>query len=159
MYFPRVIRLDASDERVYEPPARPGEWAVPGAFAFLDLDSERLDGKQREAFRHGFLGTETFGWSTLVEVEEISEADYAAAIERLAMHLLQNFGAPNLDAARTAAREEAAFAEGICGHPRLTLLALERQIGTDGIEESFRVVKPPSGLDHARIKIWTVEDE
>lgn len=159
MYFPRVIRLDDSDVRVYETPARPGEWAVPGAFAFLDLDLERLDGKMREAFRRGFLGTESFGWSTLVQVDEIGDAEYAAVIERLAAHFMQRYGAPNLDAARVAAAEEAAFAASICGHPVHTMLMLEREVGEEGISENFRVVQAADPLDHGRVKVWTVADE
>lgn len=159
MYFPRAIRLDDSDVRVYETPARPGEWAVPGAFAFLDLDLDRLDGKTREAFHRGFLGTESFGWSTLVQVDEIGEAEYAAVIERLAAHLMQRYGAPDLDAARVAAAEEAAFAASICNHPAHTMLMLEREVGEEGISENFRVVQATDPLDHGRVKVWTVVDE
>jgi len=159
MLFPRVVRLDPSDERVYEVAARPGEWAVPGAFAFLDADVERLEGKARQAFRSGFLGTETFGWSTLVQVDEISLYEYLQVIERLAAHFVERYGAPSLEAARAAAQEEAEFAASVCDHPRHTLLALERTLGAEGIEESFRVVRPPSGLDHERVKIWTITED
>lgn len=159
MQFPRVIRLDDSDERVYEIPAHPGEWAVSGAFAFLGLDLDRIGGKTREALRHGFLGTESFGWSTLVKVDEISETEYAAVIERLAAHFLQHYGAPDLETARTAAQEEAAFAASICKHPIHTLLSVERDLGEEGVVEHFRVVRTPDPLDHERLKIWTIVDE
>ncbi len=159
MLFPRVVRLDASDERIYEVAALPGEWAVPGAFAFLDVDTATLSGKARQAFRSGFLGTETFGWSTLVQIDEISVFEYLAVIERLAAHFVEKYGAPNLEAARMAAQEEAEFAASVCNHPRHTLLALERAVGAEGIEESFRVVQPPSGLDHEHVKLWTVEED
>jgi hypothetical protein len=159
MLFPRVIRLDASDERVYETPARPGEWAVPGAFAFIEIDTDNLTGKARESFRHGFLGTESFGWSTLVQVDEIGIVDYLAVIERLAAHFVQRYGAPNLDVARDVAQEEAEFAASICNHPRNTLLALVRESGEEGIIESFRVVQPPNGLDHDRVKIWAMAED
>ena len=159
MNFPRVIRLDDSDERVYETPARPGEWAVSGAFAFLDLEIDRLGGKARQAFHHGFLGTESFGWSTLVQVDEIADAEYAAVIERLAAHLVQQYGAPNLEAARVAAAEEAVFAASFCNHPLHTLLTLEREVGEDGIAENFRVIQAPDPLDHERVKVWTMVDE
>jgi hypothetical protein len=159
MLFPRVVRLDESDERVYETAAAPGEWAVPGAFVFLDVDIAQANGKLREAFRHGFLGTESFGWSTLVQVEEIALAEYAAVVERLAQHLMQRFNAPNLDAAKEMAQEEAAFAVSICEHPRHTLLAIDRLVGEEGIEENFRVVRPPSGLDHEKVRIWKMEEE
>lgn len=159
MLFPRVVRLDGSDERVYEVSARPGEWAVPGAFAFLHVDTANLAGKAQQAFRSGFLGTESFGWSTLVQIDEISVFDYLAVIERLAAHFVDKYGAPSLDAARSAAQDEAEFAASVCDHPLHTLLALERTLGEEGIEESFRVVPPPSGLDHGRIKLWTVADD
>ena len=159
MYFPRVVRLDDSDTRVYDAPSRPGEWAVPGAFAFLGADIDRADTKTREAFRHGFLGTESFGWSTLVQVDEISIFDYLALIDRLAAHFVERYGAPDLDAARAAAQEEAEFAASICNHPLHTLLAVRREIGEDGVVENFRVVRAPDGLDHERIKLWTVEED
>src|SRR5690349_15184917 len=104
MLFPRVIRLDDSDERVYPVVSRPGEWAVPGAFAFLDANLEAFDAKGREAFRHGFLGTETFGWSTLVQVDEMNIVEYLALIDRLAAHFVERYGAPNLAVARDAAQ-------------------------------------------------------
>ncbi|MFQ5763830.1 MAG: DUF6505 family protein, partial [Rhodospirillales bacterium] len=68
MRFPRTIRLDESDRRVFERAAEPGEWAIPGTFVFADADPATLSGKARQAFAHGFLGLESFGWSTLVEV-------------------------------------------------------------------------------------------
>ena len=159
MYFPRVVRLDDSDARIYRSAARAGEWAVPGAFAFLEVDLEQADGPVREAFRRGFLGTESFGWSTLVQVEEISLYEYTAVIERLAGHFVERHGAPDLPAARAVAQEEAEFAASICDHPRHTLLAVERELGPEGIVENFRVVRPPSGLDHENLKIWTIEDD
>jgi hypothetical protein len=32
--LPRTLRLDPSDTLIYDPAAAPGEWAVPGGFAF-----------------------------------------------------------------------------------------------------------------------------
>lgn len=159
MLFPRVVRLDESDVRVYDVAARPGEWAVPGAFAFLDVDTTKLTGKAQQAFRSGFMGTESFGWSTLVRIDEISVFDYLAVIERLAAHFVEKYGAPSVEAARAAAQDEADFAASVCNHPPHTLLALERVVGVEGIEESFRVVQPPSGLDHERVKLWKMEDD
>lgn len=159
MLFPRAVRLDDSDERVFETAAAAGEWAVPGAFLFLDVDMSQASGKLREAFRHGFLGTESFGWSTLVQVEEMALAEYATVIERLAQHFVQRLNAPSIDAAREMAQEEAAFAVSICEHPRHTLLAVDRILGEEGIEENFRVVRPPSGLDHEKIRLWKIVED
>src|SRR5690349_5168772 len=71
----RTIRLDGSDRFVFERAAEAGEWAVSGAFAFAHVDIAKLAGKARSAFRSGFLGIESLGWSTLVEVVEASEAE------------------------------------------------------------------------------------
>ena len=68
----RTIRLDPSDTFVFERAAEPGEWAVPGGFAFATMDVARLEGKKRAAFRSGFLGIDSLGWSTLLQVVEAS---------------------------------------------------------------------------------------
>ena len=68
----RTIRLDTSDAFVFEKAAEPGEWAVSGAFAFWNQETS-LEGKARSAFRSGFLGVSTLGWSTLVQIVEASD--------------------------------------------------------------------------------------
>ncbi len=50
MKFLRAIRLDDSDTHVYEQASEPGEWAVPGSFAFLNTEPQSLQGKQLQAF-------------------------------------------------------------------------------------------------------------
>jgi hypothetical protein len=155
MRFPRTIRLDGSDERVFAAAAAPGEWASSGGFVFADHDPAQLAGKERQAFIHGFLGTDSFGWSTLVCVAEIAFADYEQVIERLARHLLAEFGAPDIDAARNAAREEAEFAASLCTHRINTLLAVERSWGPQGIVERFRTIEAPRETPHATI--WKIE--
>ena len=63
----RTIALDPSDTFVFDVAAEPGEWAVSGAFRFWDHDAARLEGKARAAFRGGFLGVQSWGWSTLAQ--------------------------------------------------------------------------------------------
>jgi Family of unknown function (DUF6505) len=160
MKFPRCVRLDGSDQLVFAKAAPPGEWAVPGGLVFDGCDPDALDRKNRLAFHSGWLGTESFGWSTLAEVAEITEAEFFQAVERLARHFVETLGAPDLTAALPVARDEADYAAGLCEHPPHTLLALEREIGPDGIVERFRVIVPERAKDHA--KIWDVvpdEDE
>ena len=70
----RTIRLDASDTFVFDAAAEPGEWAVSGAFVFWDKDPATLGAKKRAAFRGGFLGVNSLGWSTLVQIVETTEA-------------------------------------------------------------------------------------
>ncbi|HXW24511.1 MAG TPA: DUF6505 family protein [Xanthobacteraceae bacterium] len=141
----RTIRLDPSDTFVFERAAEPGEWAVPGGFAFFDADPATLDGKARVAFRSGFLGVASLGFSTLVQIVEASEADRAAAIETLAAQLVARFGAPDLAAARRAATEEFDFAASLTDHPPDTLVAMHRVQADGAIRETFRTLKPRGG--------------
>jgi hypothetical protein len=151
MRMPRTIRLDASDERVFARAAAPEEWAVSGAFAFADLPPEALTGKTAQAFARGFLGTRSFGWSTLVAVAEIGPDELGAVVEALAHHFVECYGAPSVEAARPAARAEAEFASGLCAHRLNTLLTVERELGQGGIVERFRAIEPGRGGAHARI--------
>ena len=138
----RTIRLDLSDTFVFERAAEPGEWAVSGAFAFWNTDVTKLEGKGRSAFRGAFLGVETIGWSTLVQIVEASAADRAALVERLAQQLVAHFGAPDIAAARAAAEEEVAFAESLCNHPADTLIAVHRGFENGEVREAFRTLHP-----------------
>jgi hypothetical protein len=146
----RTIRLDASDTFVFERVAEPGEWAVPGAFVFAHQNVQALDGKQRAAFRSGFIGVETLGWSTLAQVVEATDADRACALEILAQRLVAHFGAPDLPTARAAAEEEIAFTASLSEHPKGMLVALSRQYEGGAIRESFRTLTPAVGLAPAR---------
>jgi hypothetical protein len=141
----RTIRLDPSDTFVFERAAEPGEWAVSGAFVFSETDPARLQGKARAAFRSGFLGTASLGWSTLVQVVQASDRDRAAVVETLARRLLENFGAPDLAAARAAAEEEIEFAVSLCDHPHDTLIAVHRALDGGEIRETFRTLRPKVG--------------
>jgi phenylpyruvate tautomerase PptA (4-oxalocrotonate tautomerase family) len=138
----RTIRLDPSDTFVFERAAEPGEWAVSGAFAFWNQDTEKLAGKARSAFRGAFLGVESLGWSTLVQIVEASEADRAAVVETLTRHLVAQFGAPDVATARAAAQEEVAFAASLCGHPAGTLIAVHRTFENGEVREAFRTLHP-----------------
>src|SRR3954452_5225985 len=90
--LPRTIRLDPSDTFVFDRAAEPGEWAVSGAFVFWNRNLEILSQKQRVALRSGFLGIESFGWSTLAIVTEATEADRQGVVERVAGGLVGEFG-------------------------------------------------------------------
>ncbi len=141
----RTIRLDPSDTFVFERAAEPGEWAVCGTFAFWDEEPETLKGKRRTAFRSGFLGVQSLGWSTLVQIVEAKDEDRAAVIDALAQQLVENFGAPDLETARQAADEEVTFAESLCDHPKDTLVAIHRTTEDGAIREAFRTLQPRGG--------------
>ena len=138
----RTIQLDPSDRFVFERAAEPGEWAVPGSFRFWDCDPGLLSGKPRIAFRSGFLGLGSFGCSTLAVVVNASEAEREAAIASLAKFLHTEHGAPSLEAAAAAAREEIAFAASLCDHREQTLIALHRSVEDGAVRERFRTVRP-----------------
>lgn len=138
--LPRTIRLDPSDTFVFARAAEPGEWAVSGAFRFFGVDVASLAGKERQAFRAGFLGIESFGWSTLVVVTEATEDERAAAIDRLARQLVAHCGAPDTETARAAAAEEIAFAQSLCDHPPNTLIGVHRTGEGAGVREAFRTL-------------------
>jgi hypothetical protein len=141
----RTIRLDPSDTFVFEKAAQPGEWAVPGAFAFVHDKIAMLEGKARAAFRSGFLGIDSLGWSTLVQVVEASDEQRAAAVELLAQRLVEHFGAPDLATARPAAEEEIAFAASLSDHPKGMLAAISRRSEDGAIREAFRTLTPSIG--------------
>jgi Family of unknown function (DUF6505) len=146
----RTIRLDPSDTFIFDPAAEPGEWAVSGAFAFWSGDPAALQGKARSAFRGGFLGVQSLGWSTLVQIVEASEADRAKLVELLALRLVERFGAPDIASARAAAEEEVAFAASLCSEPQDTLIAVHRSYENGEVRESFRTLKPRNGPKPAR---------
>ena len=153
----RTIRLDPSDTFVYERAAEPGEWAVPGSFAFAGTDVASLTGKARVAFRSGFLGIDSLGWSTLVQVVEAGEEDRAAAVELLARRLVERFGAPDLATARTAAEEEITFAASLSDHAEGMVIALARKHESGDIREAFRTLAPGAAAKPHRVLAFVEE--
>jgi hypothetical protein len=156
----RTITLDPSDTFVFDLAAGPGEWAVSGAFRFCDQDPTKLSGKARAAFRSGFLGVQSWGWSTLAQIVPATEADWRALIELLARQLVDRFGAPDHATARTAAEEEVAFVQSLCTHPVSSLIAVHRSAGDGEVREAFRrlQLRKPQGHGKA-FSFMEVEDD
>ena len=146
----RTIRLDPSDTFVFEKAAEPGEWAVSGAFVFWTADPATLEGKARTAFRSGFLGLGSLGWSTLVQIVDATADDRLAAIDLLAKQLVAHFGAPSIAEATAAAEEEVAFAESLCTQPKDMLVAVHRSTQDGEVREQFRTLRPRNGEKPAR---------
>ena len=73
-----------------------------------------------------------------MQIVEASEDDRLAAIDRLAKHLVAEFGAPSVADAVAAAEEEIAFAASLCDHPLDTLIAVHRTFEEGEIREAFR---------------------
>ena len=156
----RTIALDPSDTFVFDVPAVPGEWAVSGAFRFCDQDPATLGGKARVAFRSGFLGVQSWGWSTLVQIVPATETDCRVLIELLARQLIDRFGAPDPATARTAAEEEVAFVQSLCAHPISSLIAVHRSVSDGEVRESFRRLQLREGQGHGKaFSFMEVEDD
>ena len=156
----RTIALDPSDTFVFDVPAEPGDWAVSGAFRFCDRDPAVLTGKDRAAFRSGFLGVQSWGWSTLVQIVHATEDDRRTLRELLARQLVERFGAPDLEAARLAAEEEVAFVQSLCTHPISTLIAVHRAASNGEVRESFRRLQLKEGQGHGKaFSFMEVEDD
>ena len=157
----RTIALDPSDTFVFDAAAEPGDWAVSGAFRFYDRDPAILLGKDRAAFRGGFLGVQSWGWSTLVQIVPATEEDRRAVVELLAKQLVDKFGAPDLATARPAAEEEVAFAEQLCTHPISSLIAVHRAVEGGEVRESFRRLQLREGQErHGKaFSFMEIEDD
>lgn len=156
----RTIALDLSDTFVFDVSAEPGDWAVSGAFRFCDRDPAKLSGKDRSAFRSGFLGVQSWGWSTLAQIVHASEDDRRTLVELLATQLVERFGAPDLATARLAAEEEVGFAQSLCTHPISALIAVHRSTGDGEVRESFRRLQLREGQRHGKaFSFMEVEDD
>jgi hypothetical protein len=153
--LPRAIRLDPSDTFVFDRAAEPGEWVVSGVFMFNGHDVRALEAKERVAFRSGWLGVQSFGWSTLAIVTEIAPDEHETALEALASRIHQVFDAPSMEAARSAAEEELAFAASLCEHPLNTLLAVQRTLEDGEIRERFRTISPREDFAQGGFKVFS----
>jgi hypothetical protein len=146
----RTIALDPSDTFVFDVPAVPGEWAVSGAFRFCDRDPAKLTGKARAAFRSGFLGVQSWGWSTLAQIVPATQDDCRALIELLAGQLVDRFGAPDIATAAAAAEEEVAFVQSLCIRPISSLIAVHRSVSEGEVHETFRRLQLRAGQGHGK---------
>ena len=86
----RTIRLDPSDSFVFPRAAEPGEWAVTGSFLFWGRDPATLTGKERAAFRAGFVGVDSLGFSTLVVAQPIHPEERRAAVDAYEKQILSD---------------------------------------------------------------------
>ncbi len=156
----RTIALDPSDTFVFDVAAEPGEWAVSGTFRFCDRDPQKLDGKQRSALRSGFLGVQSWGWSTLAQIVPATGQDRHTLVELLAARLVERLGAPDLATARLAAEDEVAFVQSLCTPPVSTLIAVHRSASDGQVREAFRRLQLREGRRHGKaFSFMEIEDE
>jgi len=152
----QTIRFDVSDTHVFEQAAEPGEFAVPGGFWFSQFDRNDIEGKRKQAFANGFLSLETFGFSTLTSIVEVSEDKIADVVCLLARRLISDFGAPDKASAKEVAGQELSFVLELCEDvPVNSIFALSREFDAKSeIREQFRIIEPPKEQVHARV--WEV---
>lgn len=155
----RTIRFDDTDGHVFGIAAAPDEWAISGAFAFTNVDPDELTGKERQKFRNGWLGLDSLARATFVAVADADADDFDACCARLATFLHEQFGAPDMDAAREAAEAEIQYAVEFCRDvPINTLFTVLREFDDEGaIHEEYRIVQAPSGPAHTRI--WDIVED
>ena len=160
MKLARTIRFDASDEHVFAHAADEGEWAISGSFSFAHITDQQLNGKTKQAFANGFLAVPSFGYSTLVSVATASDADIAQLRSALVDHFISVYGAPDAQAAGSAADEEISFMAEICyEHKTGTLLSLQRSLTDEGIKEQFRALAKADSCAEQKIGQIVEEDE
>src|SRR5206468_3958782 len=70
--------------------------------------------------------------------------------ETLAARLIERFGAPDIETARSAAAEEVAFAASLAEHPPDTLIAMHRTHQDGETRETFRTLRPRAGAKPLR---------
>jgi hypothetical protein len=151
----RTIHFDESDTRIFEIHAETGEWAISGGFEFSNWEPDDLTGKKRQAFANGWLGLSTFGRATFVAVAQIEEHELERLAEALAAHFVHYYGAPGIEAALPAAREELAYMAELCDdHDPNTLLVVTRELTDAGVKEQFRHIQPREAeLDQVAVHV------
>ena len=158
MKFAKTIRFDKSDLNIFPLASEEGELAVVGTFNFYNLKQQDLNGKIKQAFSNGFMGCNTFGYSTFVSLVNISKEELQQLKTNLGKFLIDNFGAPSQEMAEEAANEEINLMLDLCkNHEIGSLLSLSRTWEIDGIKEKFRNL--PKADSCAEQKIWTFVDE
>jgi hypothetical protein len=91
---------------------------------------------------------------------EASDEDRERMIGELSRRLMENFGAPDLAAARAAAEEEIGFTASLCNQPQDTLVAVHRSYENGEIREAFRSLHAKGGPKPLRaFSFLEVEDD
>ena len=142
MKFLKAVRLDDSDARIYAEEggaAEDGEWVVSGGYGVCDLAA----GHRRRPCHCDttFIALKSHGRCTIAEVADIDADAYSDLVE-LAQHFLNDLGAPSIEAAREASKDECAYtAELAAGFPAEVWITVKREPTTEGVGERYSVFK------------------
>ena len=143
MKLARTLRLDVSDDNVFEKPAPSGEWAISGGFEFSNWTETHLTGKARQAFSNGWYSIESGGRASFVGVCDITQAELEQLRQTLAQTFVEFYGAPDFDAAYPVACEEIDQMRNMCeDFEDNTLLMVSRTLTELGVEETYRTRAP-----------------
>ncbi len=143
MKLARTLRLDVSDDNVFENPAPSGEWAISGGFEFSNWTEAHLTGKPRQAFSNGWYSIESGGRASFVGVCDITPAELEQLRQTLAQTFVEFYGAPDIDAAYPIACEEIDQMRSMCeDFEDNTLLMVSRTLTELGVEETYRTRAP-----------------
>ncbi|MDF0750055.1 DUF6505 family protein [Marinobacter sp. 71-i] len=143
MKLARTLRLDISDDNVFDVPAPSGEWAISGGFEFSNWTEADLKGKARQAFSNGWYSIESGGRASFVGVCDITEAELEQLRKTLAQTFVNRYGAPDVDTAYPVACEEIDQMRSMCeDFEDNTLLMVSRTLTGLGVEETYRSREP-----------------
>ena len=143
MKLARILRLDVSDDNVFDVPAPSGEWAISGGFEFSNWTEADLKGKARQAFSNGWYSIESGGRATFVGVCDITDAELEQLRQVLAQTFVECYGAPGIDAAYPVACAEIDQMRSMCeDFEDNTLLMVSRTLTELGVEETYRSRAP-----------------
>ena len=111
----RAVRLDDSDDAVFRAcgAAKDGEPVVTGGYAVCDFTGERRCDPSCHC-EASFVAVGSAARSTIAEVVEASDEEFAAQVDALAWHLVKAWGAPSWEDARAVAEEELRHTAEVC---------------------------------------------
>lgn len=143
MKLARTLRLDVSDQNVFDRPAQSGEWAISGGFEFSNWTEAELKGKARQAFSNGWYSVESGGRASFVGVCSITDTELEALRNTLSKTFVEIYGAPDFDSAYAVACEEIDQMRNMCDDfEDNTLLMVSRTLTDVGVEETYRTRAP-----------------
>jgi hypothetical protein len=143
MKLARTVRLDISDQNVFDQPAESGEWAISGGFEFSNWSEVDLKGKAKQAFSNGWYSVESGGRASFVSVCAITEAELDTVKRQLAQTFVEIYGAPSIEAAMPVAIDEVEQMQAMCeDFEDNTLLMVSRTLTDLGVEETYRSRAP-----------------
>ena len=138
MKFLRIIFSDQNGPEQFSVPAKEKEWAIPATCIFSQFTPDTP--RAADHLVSAWLGSETFGFSRLAEVAEITPKEFQIVINRLAHFLVEQNLARDLDEAFAKATEEADHTAKLANRDVGSILMVDRVMTKHGVSETFKTV-------------------